>query len=786
MTSRTSWPAAARSDTDHRQADQEHHRLRRAIAAYYAKNKSQYAVPADSGTSATSWSRRRPRHDKTVQAARSRLWTRTSPRLPRSTRPTRPRRSTAATTKMIQKGQTVPTFDAVAFKEPGQGHAAGQVDLRLPPDRGARRPSHAGSPPASSKRRSRRARADRKDAAADSRHSPSRRRSAPGLNGCRQGDQRRCRRHTILDADTALSRRDRRPRRHRHRARPRTSHRGARRCGTELVVALGPGEPGSPLRSRRLERAMAGWAVVTAELDVRAPEAIRRVLDAAGVEHDSARPTVAAPDREACGWRTADDSLRTLPARATLEGRAAAAALTELWAHGDACAASARGTGSRRSSRSCRTRSRRPTRSPRRRWPAGRRRSSIDELGDLLFQTYFLALLCARGRAAGDLADVADGITRQAHAAPPARLRRVEADTAARCCAAGSRSSATQEGARGDLPRRPRLLPGAAVRAQDAAPGGGRRLRLGRRGADAWPTSGPSCASSRELREALAARGRATCDRELEHELGDVLFAAVNVLRAGGRRSRSSRCAPPARRFRARVEARRRPLADRGRAQRLPRARARTRRTATIAAAKRVLRGRGPSADERDRRRPRPPDPRLAGQPDRRGRGAARERRAAGALRCPPAPRPACTRPSSCATAATRSAARASRRPSQNVDARSSRASRGWTRWTSARSTRALIELDGTPNKGRLGANAILGASLAVAHAAGATTWGSTSTATWAASDARTLPVPMMNVDQRRGARGQLARPAGVHARARTAPRPSPRRCRWARRCSTR
>src|SRR6202158_6630394 len=31
---------------------------------------------------------------------------------------------------------------------------------------------------------------------------------------------------------------------------------------------------------------------------------------------------------------------------------------------------------------------------------------------------------------------------------------------------------------------------------------------------------------------------------------------------------------------------------------------------------------------------------------------------------------------------------------------------------------RALIDLDGTPNKGRLGANAILGASLAVAHAA--------------------------------------------------------------------
>jgi enolase len=58
---------------------------------------------------------------------------------------------------------------------------------------------------------------------------------------------------------------------------------------------------------------------------------------------------------------------------------------------------------------------------------------------------------------------------------------------------------------------------------------------------------------------------------------------------------------------------------------------------------------------------------------------------------------------------------------------------------------RALIELDGTPNKGRLGANAILGASLAAAKASAADEGvslfrylgGDTST---------TLPVPMLNV----------------------------------------
>ena len=56
-----------------------------------------------------------------------------------------------------------------------------------------------------------------------------------------------------------------------------------------------------------------------------------------------------------------------------------------------------------------------------------------------------------------------------------------------------------------------------------------------------------------------------------------------------------------------------------------------------------------------------------------------------------------------------------------------------------------LIELDGTPNKGKLGANAILGVSLAVAHAA----------AQWVGlplyqyiggTNAQELPVPMMNI----------------------------------------
>jgi enolase len=58
---------------------------------------------------------------------------------------------------------------------------------------------------------------------------------------------------------------------------------------------------------------------------------------------------------------------------------------------------------------------------------------------------------------------------------------------------------------------------------------------------------------------------------------------------------------------------------------------------------------------------------------------------------------------------------------------------------------RTLVELDGTPDKGRLGANAILGASLAAAKAAAAEENVSLFRLLGGGS-ARTLPVPLMNV----------------------------------------
>ena len=57
----------------------------------------------------------------------------------------------------------------------------------------------------------------------------------------------------------------------------------------------------------------------------------------------------------------------------------------------------------------------------------------------------------------------------------------------------------------------------------------------------------------------------------------------------------------------------------------------------------------------------------------------------------------------------------------------------------------ALIDLDGTPNKAKLGANAILGASLAVAHAAAAA-MGLPLYQYVGGCNAHVLPVPMMNI----------------------------------------
>src|SRR2546423_11245020 len=55
-----------------------------------------------------------------------------------------------------------------------------------------------------------------------------------------------------------------------------------------------------------------------------------------------------------------------------------------------------------------------------------------------------------------------------------------------------------------------------------------------------------------------------------------------------------------------------------------------------------------------------------------------------------------------------------------NVNGPIASAIRGWDARDQAKIDQKMIELDGTPNKKQLGANALLGVSLAVAHAAAA------------------------------------------------------------------
>jgi enolase len=80
-----------------------------------------------------------------------------------------------------------------------------------------------------------------------------------------------------------------------------------------------------------------------------------------------------------------------------------------------------------------------------------------------------------------------------------------------------------------------------------------------------------------------------------------------------------------------------------------------------------------------------------------------------------------------------------------NVNGELAKLARGRDAADQAGLDRAMAELDGTPNKGRLGATAILGVSLAAAKAAAAEA-GVPLYRYVGGDDASTLPVPMMNV----------------------------------------
>jgi enolase len=80
-----------------------------------------------------------------------------------------------------------------------------------------------------------------------------------------------------------------------------------------------------------------------------------------------------------------------------------------------------------------------------------------------------------------------------------------------------------------------------------------------------------------------------------------------------------------------------------------------------------------------------------------------------------------------------------------NVNEKIGPALKNWDSHNQAKIDKQMIEMDGSPNKKNLGANALLGVSLAVAHAAAAAEKQSLFRYL-GGSDARVLPVPMMNI----------------------------------------
>ena len=139
----------------------------------------------------------------------------------------------------------------------------------------------------------------------------------------------------------------------------------------------------------------------------------------------------------------------------------------------------------------------------------------LDEVGDLLFQSYFLALLLQE-RGAGDLESVARGLHAKLLARHPHVFGDAEAKTASRVRERWEELKREQEGREGIFHEVPEGLP-ALLYARKVQQ---RAKSVGFEYPDLDGAVADLDDEIRELKEDFSA-----------HELGDVLFAAVNVAR---------------------------------------------------------------------------------------------------------------------------------------------------------------------------------------------------------------------------------------------------------------
>ena len=313
----------------------------------------------------------------------------------------------------------------------------------------------------------------------------------------------------------------------------------------------------------------------------------------------------------------------------------------------------------------------------------------LDELGDVLFQVHFLSLLLEE-RGAGDLGAVAEHCRQKLIRRHPHVFGDVEVANAGEVLANWDQiKSARPAASRGSSARCPRTCPRCCTRARSSA---------------APPP--PACSSGHPRRPSRAER---------DDELPRRRRAAVRCRRRGAPAARRPRACPacgvpalprPPRRAR-------RPSTPRSHMSQIDRVHARQ-----------ILDSRGNPTVEVD----------LVLRSGATGRAAVPSGASTGEFEA-----------TELRDGGTAWGGKGVTQAVSNVNTEIAEAIAGMDALDQAALDGALIALDGTPNKSRLGANAILGVSLAAAHAAAA----HEGVPLWrhlGGAEASILPVPMMNV----------------------------------------